>query len=156
MPTASRWYPDGIHTVCVAHISILRLFILQSGQCVTSAAFVYQAAIWGHFGCMAFIRLAPFYQGGQMLAVHGRKTVCALKFSCVQNEGWGGQMLGPQNCTTVAALSCAIWERKARTMPTLKSRDCTGPACISRFFGAGSISLVLQGDMSKRLHLHEP
>lgn len=68
----------------------------------------------------------------------------------------GGVMLGAQNCTTVAALSCAIWERKARTMPTLKSRDCTGPACFSRFFGAGSISLVLQGDMSKRLHLHEP
>ena len=41
---------------------------------------------------MASIRLATFYQGGQMLAVHGRKTVCALKFSCVQNEGWGANV----------------------------------------------------------------
>ena len=53
---------------------------------------------------MASIRLAPFYQGGQMLAVHGRKTV--------------------------AVLSCAIWERKARTMPTKKSWECTGPFCL--------------------------
>ena len=37
-------HPDGISTACAAHISILRLFISQSGLCVASAAFVYQAA----------------------------------------------------------------------------------------------------------------
>ena len=124
-------HPDAIPAVCAAHISILRLSILQSGLCVTNAAFVHQAA-----------------NVGQLM-------LCGIHSACPVLSG-GGQMLGPQNCTTVAALSCAIWERKARTNPTLKSRDCTGPACFSRFFGAGSISLVLQGDMSKRLHLHEP
>ena len=124
-------HPDAIPAVCAAHISILRLFILQSGLCVTSAAFRVSGGecgpvlgVWHPFGLPSPIR------GGVMLAVHGRKTVHAL--------------------------SCAIWARNGPDKPALKSRDCTGPACFSRFFGAGSISLVLQGDMSKRLHLHEP
>ena len=32
----------------------------------------------------------------------------------------GGQMLADHSRKTVAALSCAIWERKARTIPTKK------------------------------------
>ena len=42
-------HPDGIPAVCAAHISILRLSTLESGLCVTIAAFVCQAANAGQF-----------------------------------------------------------------------------------------------------------
>lgn len=38
----------------------------------------------------------------------------------------GGQMLADHSRKTVAALPCAIWERKARTMPTKKVGNVPG------------------------------
>ena len=64
MPTVSIGHPDGISTVCAAHISILRLFILQSGLCVTSAAFVYQAANVGQFVPCGIHSACPVLSGG--------------------------------------------------------------------------------------------
>ena len=94
-------HPDAIPAVCAAHISILRLFISQSGLCVTSAAFVHQAANVGQFVPCGIHSACPVLSGGGvMLAVHGRKTVDAL--------------------------SRAIWERKARTMPTKKVGNVPG------------------------------
>ena len=91
----------------------------------------------GPFWCMASIRLAPFYQGGQMLAVHGRKTVCALKFSCVQNEGWGANVgaaeLHDRCCPFVRYLG-----KKSPDNAHQKSRDCTGPVACSGISMPGS------------------
>ena len=50
-------HPYGIHAVSVGHISILRLFIFQSGYLVASAAFVYLVANVGQLvPCGVFYR----------------------------------------------------------------------------------------------------
>ena len=84
-----------------AHISILRLSILESVLTATSAAFVCQAA-----------------NVGQLM-------LCGIHSACPVLSG-GGQMLADHSRKTVAALPCAIWERKARTMPTKKVGNVPG------------------------------
>ena len=81
--------------------------------------------MWASLCHVAFILLAPSYQGGGvMLAVHGRKTV--------------------------AALPCAIWERKARTMPTKKVGNVPGLFAYSgasmpgSFFAKKAVSTTRQ------------
>ena len=80
--------------------------------------------MWASLCHVASIRLAQFYQGGQMLAVTGRKTV--------------------------AALSRAIWERKARTMPTKKVGNVPGLFAYSgirmpgSFFAKKAVSTTRQ------------
>ena len=131
-------HPDGIQMVSIEYpYGMCRSYFDSKAAYLCSLAYVphsrfsrVRRQMWAILVHVTHSACSVLSGGGQMLAVHGRKTV--------------------------AALSRAIWARNGPDKPALKSRDCTGPACFSRFFGAGSISLVLQGDMSKRLHLHEP
>ena len=50
----------------------------------------------------------------------------------------GGQMLADHSRKTVAALPCAIWERKARTMPTKKVGNVPGLFAYSGISMPGS------------------
>ena len=107
-------HPDAIPAVCAAHISILRLYILQSGLCVTSAAFAYQAANVGQF------------------------VPCGIHSACPVLSGGGRRMLADHSRKAVAALSRAIWERKARTMPTKKVGNVPGLFAYSGISMPGS------------------
>ena len=111
---------------------------VSGGEC--GAAY----AMWHPFGLPSPIR------GGQMLAVHGRKTVCALKFSCVQNEGWGGKCWGRRIARPLLAFRCAIWERKGRTNPIKKNGNMPGLFAYSgirmpgSFFAKKAVSTTRQ------------
>ena len=76
--------------------------------------------MWASLCHVASIRLAQSYQGGQMLAVHGRKTVCALKFSCVQNEGWGGKCWGRRIARPLLAFRALFGKEKPGQCPPKK------------------------------------
>lgn len=108
-----------------AHISILRLSILESVLTATSAAFVCQAA-----------------NVGQLM-------LCGIHSACPVLSG-GGQMLADHSRKTVAALPCAIWERKARTMPTKKVGNVPGLLAYSgasmpgSFFAQKAVSTTRQ------------
>ena len=52
--------------------------------------------------------------GAQIFSLLALKTVCAPKFSCVQNEGWGGKCWQRMTVRPYAPLLMSFWQEKAR------------------------------------------
>ena len=113
MPTVSIGHPDGIPAVCAAHISILRRLILQPGLCVTSAAFVCQAANVGQFVPCGIHSACPVLSGGA--------------------ANVGGAKLHDRCCPSVRYLG-----KKSPDNAHQKSWECTGPVACSGISMPGS------------------
>ena len=78
----------------------------------------------------------------------GQFVPCGIHSACPVLSG--GQMLADHSRKTVAALPCAIWERKARTMPTKKVGNVPGLLAYSgasmpgSFFAQKAVSTTRQ------------
>ena len=97
------------------------------------AVSVTQRHVRSHFDSKALhFRIRPYcHKRGLRVSGGECGPVCAMWHPFgLPSPIRGGQMLADHSRKTVSALPCAIWERKGPDKPALKSRECTGPACL--------------------------